>query len=313
MLKTGDTIKHPGTAKDAIITLMRQAAPERVAEIDSLWGKYDPEVVRVPNARQVTLNATKDRIAFDAKTMDVFWLIGFAGWKAIECYSPAVRCSPIIGRSLADLLAEDVGLDVVERAYKERLAAARTLIDAADPAHAPWPNDLPRPGIDRKVFEDPQYKVAYDLSYLALAFALFHEFRHVMLAQDRSAPADRREEEMACDVWAREFMTVKLADYARANGHDYHEVLRKRSMGFALAGLILHEITPVWEHGGNQAYFSLAARLQAILGNTPLPDTSHFWVFTASLLVGIFRQKHITIDAPVSPPRELASYLIARL
>ena len=46
-----------------------------------------------PDATRVTLNADRDRIAFDAKTMDVFWLIGFAGWKAIECYSPLVVVS----------------------------------------------------------------------------------------------------------------------------------------------------------------------------------------------------------------------------
>ncbi len=89
----------------------------------------------------------------------------------------------------------------------------------------------------------------------------------------------RGEEDLACDVWAREFMTAKLAEYARANSHDYHEVLQKRSMAFALDALILHEITPVWDHGGNQLYFSVATRIEALLQNTPLPENSHFWAF----------------------------------
>jgi Peptidase U49 len=243
----------------------------------------------------------------------VFWLIGFGGWKAIECYSPHVICSTISGQTIADLINDDHGLGEVERAYKERRASAQTLIDAADPALAPWPPDLPRPNADRNTCNDAQYKVAFDLTCLAAAFALFHEFHHVMLDRDISRPSDRREEELACDVWAREFMTAKLAAYAKDNDHNYHEVLRKRSMGLALAALILHEITPVWDHGGNQAYFSVADRLQAILDNTPLPENDHFWVFAASLLIGILRQRHVTIDAPAMSAKALTRYLIGRL
>jgi hypothetical protein len=58
-----------------------------------------------------------------------------------------------------------------------------------------------------------------------------------MLDPDGRRHDDLREEEMACDVWAREFMTVKLAAYAQDHAHRYREVLRKRLMGFALAAL----------------------------------------------------------------------------
>ena len=116
-----------------------------------------------------------------------------------------------------------------------------------------------------------------------------------------------------CDVWAREFMTARLESYAKANGHDYHKVLRQRSMGLALAALILHEITPVWDHGGNNAYFSVGLRLETLLKNTRLPSDDHFWVFAASLLVGIYRQKGTRLDVRPMPPRELAEHLIAGL
>ncbi len=299
--------------KQAVINLMRGTVPERVPEIDSLWASYDPEVVLVANAKHVTLNATKVRIEFDAKTIDVFWLIGFAGWKAIECYSPHVVCSAATGQTVAELIRADQGLDEVERAYKERRGAAQTLIDTPDLDSAPWPPDLPRPSADRDALSGPQYKVAFDLTCLAVAFTLFHEFRHVMLDRDNARHDDRREEELACDVWAREFMTSNLASYAASHGHAFQDVLRKRSMGFALAALILDEITPVWDHGGNREYFSVAARLTAILDNTQLPDNDHFWRFAASLLIGILRQKHIPMDAPAVSARELARHLIDKL
>ena len=160
---------------------------------------------------------------------------------------------------------------------------------------------------------DVEYKVAHDLTLMALAFTFFHEFQHVIFDQENSRPGDPREEELFCDVLARDFMTAKLQAYAKVNGHDYHEVLRKRSMAFGLTALVLHEITPYWGHGGNQQYFSVATRMGAILDNTPLPDNDHFWTLTASLLTGIFRQRHSLIDAPSMSAKALTKYLIERL
>lgn len=299
--------------REIVISLMKGAVPERREEITTIWEQYSPEVVMVQDAKHITLNANKERINFDAKTMEVFWLIGFSGWRAIECYSPHVICSAAFGQKVETLIQGDADLATYELAYRERRAAAQTFIDAVDVTTAPWPPDLPRPNPDRDAFSDPQYQAAFDLSCLAVAFALFHEFRHVMLDYDAQRPKDLKEEELACDVWAREFMTANIASYARDNGPGYHEVLRKRSMAFALAALILHEITPVWDHGGNAAYFSVATRLQTILTNTPLPDNDHFWIFAASLLIGIFRQNQRALDAPPLQAKELTNHLLAKL
>jgi hypothetical protein len=299
--------------KQAVIAVMNGAAPERTDDIAQLWQDYDVPVVLIEHGGRITLNADKNRIAFDPKTMEVFWLIAFGGCKALECYSPLVICSAASGRTIDDLIKADVGLAQVERDYKERLAVARAFIEAPDPGAALWPPDIHRPRADRDASDDPQYRVAFDLACVAVAFALFHEFRHVMLERDNQRPKDLREEELACDVWAREFLTAKLASYAKQHGHDYHEVMRKRSMGLALAALILHEIRPVWDHGGNRQYFSIADRLRSMLDNTPLAENDHFAVLAASVLIGIFRQKHIPIDAPCMSACELTRYLIGKL
>lgn len=295
------------------MALMKGAVPERTHDIARFWSTYHPAVILVEDRSGIKLDATKDRIAFDAKTMDVFWLIGFAGWRAIECYMPHVMLSALTTQPLSRLLADDDVLDDVERAYRERLAAAKRLIAERDVAMAPWPSDLPRPSSDRDALAHPQYAATFDLTCLAAAFAFFHEFRHVMLDFDGERPSDRREEELACDVWAREFMTAKAAEYAQANGHQYVEVLRKRAMGLALAALVLHEITPLDHHGGNCDYFSIKTRLVSLLQATPLPDDDPFWLFAASLLLGIYRQKHIRIDPAPMSARSLAEYLLDQL
>ncbi len=108
-------------------------------------------------------------------------------------------------------------------------------------------------------------------------------------------------------------MTVKLEGYARAKSLDFHEVLRLRSMGLAVAALILHEITPAFYHGGNCEYFAIVDRLRTLLENTPLPVNDPFWIFAASLLIGILRQKSIAIVVPAMGAADLARHLIDHL
>lgn len=308
-------MKNNISPKEILVSLMVGCVPEREDEIISLWEQYNPDVIFLDDSKQITLNATGKRIVLNAKTIDVFWLIGFCGWRAIESYSPYVVCSIKSGQSILELIKSDDELDDYERIYKERLAAAQAFINADDYLSAPWPPDIPRPNYDRNVIDDPQYKATFDLSLLAVGFTIFHEFHHVMLDQSNKRPEDRREEELACDVWAREFITVKLAAYCKSHNHNYHEVLRKRSMGFAIASLILHEITPRWEHGGNCEYFSVTSRLETIIDNTSLPDNDVFWVFVASLLIGVSRQKGMLIDvnAPTTSAKSLARHLLNKL
>lgn len=298
------------TPKEAVISLMKAAVPEREEEIMALWKKYNPEVMLAPNTKGITLNVHKGIITFNPKTMDIFWLIGFSGWCAIECYSPHVLVSARKNQKILKIIQQDNELERIERDYKTRCAIARSLIETEDNDFKNWPPDIPHPAEN---LENIQHKAAYDLTCLAAAFVYFHEFRHVMLDFDDHQHKDRREEELDCDVWARQFMTEKLSLYASLNSHEYHEVLQKRSMGLAIAALILHEITPTFEHVGNPCYFSIKVRLQAILDNTPLPEESHFWILMASLLIGLFRQKHRPIDFQPMSPHLLASYLLNHL
>ncbi len=304
---------HNPEAKEAVTKLLEGTVPERIEEVKAWWQKYSPEVWLLPDAKGITLNANKDRIAYDRKLMDVFWLICFSGWKAIECYIPHVVGSVAFGGTVADWIKADDDLYVVESAYKARRAIAQDLIDTANPSTVRWPPDIPRLTANREAYVDPQYQAAFDLTLMALAFAFVHEFQHVMLERDGKRPADLREEELLCDVLARDFITAKLEAYAKANGHNYHQVLRKRAMALGLTSLVLHEITPSWNHGGSEQYFSIATRIQAILQSTPLSPDDPFWCFTAALLVGIFRQRHSPIDAPSMTAKGLTEYLITRL
>jgi hypothetical protein len=153
----------------------------------------------------------------------------------------------------------------------------------------------------------------FDLVSFALAFALLHEFRHVMYCADKSAPSTLPEEEIGCDNWAREFMTSGLAAYAKEHGHNYAQVQQKRAMGIALAAVIIHAMTPTHAHWGNRQYPPIAERLTAMIGGYNLPAGSSFWPFTACLLIALMRQEGRPLDIVAHSNQEMVEALLDRL
>ena len=230
-----------------ILNLLRGAVPERAQEITACWQRFDPKVEIIRDRAGTTMNANRRRIQFDVKTLRTFWLIGFSTWKSIECYSPSLVVAEVLGISVDQALRVDENLATFERDYKERLAAAEKTLIAADTSdNVPWPDDIPQPTADRSLLSSAQAKAAFDLVLLAKrrTFVFLHELRHVLLDGEETRPKVPAEEEMACDVWAREILTAKLASYAAEHGHQYGEVLKKRSMGLAIGAIILDTITP---------------------------------------------------------------------
>lgn len=295
------------------LNLLRGAVPERADEISSLWSQYGHAVEVAPSTKGVTMNADAKRIQFDTKTIDLFWLFGFNAWRAIEVYSPALVLATITGMPLDQALNADTERGPFELDYKQRIASAQSLISADQTAEISWPADIPEPTSDRESLGDVQHMAAFDLVAFALAFSLLHEFQHVMYCADNSAPSALPEEEIACDTYARDFMTSGLAAYAKKHGHNFAEVQQKRAMGIALAAVIIHAMTPTHAHWGNRKYPPMAERLTAMISGYSLPAGSPFWLFTACLLIALMRQEHRPLDVIANSNQEMVEALLERL
>ncbi len=296
-----------------ILHLLRGAVPERADEISGLWSQYGHAVEVAPSVKGVTMNANATRIKFDTKTIDFFWLLGFSAWRAIEVYSPALVIATFTGMKLDQALNIDDARGQYEFDYKQRIASAQSLIAAEQTDNIRWPADIPTPTDDRDGLGDDQHRTAFDLVAFALAFAFLHEFRHVMYCVDDSAPSTLAEEEIACDIWARDFMMSGLADYARAHGHHFAQVQQKRATGIAFAALIIHAMTPTHAHWGNRQYPPVAERLTAMLGGYSLPEASSFWLVTACLLISLMRQENRSLDIVAHSNQEMVEMLLDRL
>ena len=169
-----------------VLHLLRGAVPERADKISSLWKQYGHAVEVAASTTGVTMNADDQRIRFDTKTIDFFWLLGFSAWRAIEVYSPALVVATSSGVPLDQALSIDAERGQYESDFKQRIGIAHSLITAEQTSEISWPADVPEPTADRESLGDVQHKAAFDLVSLGLAFALLHEFQHVMFRADKS-------------------------------------------------------------------------------------------------------------------------------
>lgn len=308
------------TDRTIVLHLLRGAVPERADDLSRLWREHGHAVEVAPSAPGSTMNATSKRIKFDTKTIDFFWLLGFSAWRAIEVYAPALTLATATGVTLEAALNIDEERGQFEQDYRHRIASAQSLLKAATTSEIDWPEDIPQPTADRESFDNGQDKAVFDLVALAVTFALLHEFKHVQArsieAAEQTPEEDRQsaaEEEIACDTWAREFMTTGIAAYASSNGHSYAQVEQKRAMGIALAAITIHAMTPRHAHWGSDDYPPIGDRLEAMIGGYNLPDASPFWVFTACLLISLMRQDGRRLDYTSSSFRDLVLTLLADL
>lgn len=296
-----------------VLHLLRGVVPERTDDISSLRSEYGHAVEVVPSTTSVTMNANDKRIQFNTKTINFSWLLGFSAWRALEVYSPALVVATASGISLDQALSIDAERGQYEFDYKQRIGAAHALIAAEQTGDISWPADAPRPTTDRDRLGDVQHMEAFDLVSLALAFALLHEFRHVMFCADKSAPSSLPEEELARDTYARDSMTSGLAAYANKHGHNFAQVQQKRAMGIVLAATIIHTMTPTHAHWGNRQYPPIVERLTAMIAGYSLPDCSSFSPFTACLLIVLMRHENRSLDIVAHSAKEIVEMLLDRL
>lgn len=293
-----------------VLNLLRGAVPEKSDELCRLWTEHQHAVEIAPSRAGLTLNATSKRIKFDTKTVDFFWLLGFAAWRAIEVYAPALIVATSSGVPIDAALRADHGRGQFEFDFKQRIAAALKLQSASSTADIEWPQDIPMPTADRASLGNAQEMAAFDLVGLAFAFALLHELKHVMFRAALDAPSEGYEEEMACDTWARDMMMSNVAAYARDNGHSFAQVAQKRAMGIALAAIIVQVMTPAHVQSGNDDYPPIAERIRAMIKGHKLSEGSPFWTFTACLLVAIMRQDGRPLDFVAASDKAIVESLL---
>jgi len=313
--------------------LLRGSAPERLDDIKALWNKYQPQFCMADDGPGALLSTNKERVVFDLKTMAVYWQLSFAGWKVLGCYSPAVYASLPAGNlsnllglpadlmrhsfppgtTIEHVLEADRGLADAEARFQESVYVARSILHADGMDETDWPADIPRPEAEREMFTDIEDTAAFDIAVISTAYAFCHELRHLMFARDQDTPLSRPDEELACDTWARQFLTENYAAYAKAQSVAADSVLAKRSIGGAIGIFVLYETTERIGDAGSENYPPLADRMNATLADTPLDRDHKFWTTYACVLVAILRRRNVRIDVRAQDAKNLCELLVEKI
>lgn len=299
-----------------VLNLLRGAVPERADELCKNWKAHKHIVEVASSSKGSTMDATSKRIKFDTKTIDFFWLFGFSSWLSLGVYSPALEFATSTDITLEEALNLDDAIGAHEFNFKQHVQLALSLLNVTNTADIEWPIDIPFPTDNRESLTDEQDKAVYDLVALGLSFTLLHEFKHVQGRAEEASSGiyqDKAEEEMACDTWARQFMTKGIGNYVETTEETFDSVAQKRAMGIALAAFTIHALTPDSAKWGGGEYPPIVERIEAMIGGSTLPATSHFWCFTACLLISVMRREGRTLDYKGSSSKDFVVTLLSKL
>lgn len=299
-----------------VLNLLRGAVPENADELCQNWKDYKHTIDVANSSHGSTMNATSKRIQFDSKTIDFFWLFGFSSWLAIETYSPALITASLLNITLEDALKSDEDRGQYELNYKQHLEIAMSLLNVSNTSDIKWPEAIPYPTGNRDSLNDVQHQAIFDLVALGLSFSLFHEFKHVQARTEEKERGNSQkldEEELTCDVWAREYMMKGVGNYASDEGHAFEKVAQKRAMGISLAAFAIHTLTPDSAKWGNEEYPSIKNRINTMIGGYNFSDSSPFWCFTACLLIAVMRSEDRNLNYKGSSCKEFVFTLLSEL
>jgi Peptidase U49 len=286
--------------------LIRAAAPERAAELGSVWGQ-DENRVHLTDSPGFDIGAWFGLIQLTEATLLQIWLLGYIAWRAIVAYSGILDLLALCRFPFVrDEVAASHGQAEADADIDRLLARARAFRNTTDLDAEPWPDGVPEPS-ERNEFDNAQDKAAFDLLCIAGAYIFLHEIQHVRFEREGNKPPNPRDQEDACDEYAREYLLGKVEEYASSTGEPADKVMAKRALGIAVAKVLILEITPAEQWAGSESHSSVGKRVREFLASlrNPLPD--YFWISVASFLAAICRSRgRLPERIPFDTPRELA-------
>ncbi|MBP0112793.1 phage exclusion protein Lit family protein [Bradyrhizobium vignae] len=284
--------------------LLQGAAPERYQEIKALWGER-ADRVRLLETEEFLLQHIFGTVQTTARTLDAFWLAGFASWKAIEAYSGIIVLLAHGGMDFDPIaVARLPGQAEADQAFDRALGHVHDLLTSATARDFAWPTDVPTP--DRQI-TNPQQRAARDLVYIAGAYVILHELGHHRIDESDCAIGYDLREERLCDAYARKMLLDGTGAYSASTGDPEHLVRAKRLLGILLAKLLIITVTPRDRWMVSPDHEPVRRRLFRVLRYAKDPLPGWFWDTAAALLAAFARRHGVLTDTiRFGSSRELA-------
>ena len=273
--------------------LFEGVVPERLSEVLCLVEKHSAQFRRVRDKSGFTLDAgAYGAIQFTQWSLEQIWLFGFAGLYSLHCYSAVIVLAWCY--SLNFDLEEIDGLPD-QKNENELFAKLIKTIEELNSAESEydfvWPVGIPNPADGKP--KNIEQAAVFDLVLMATAYVFLHELKHVIFESEGNAPENPHDEELECDSFAANFMLSKSDDYSNTSSYSADKVRMKRSMGISLGSAFLAVATPKHNLGGTVTHPPVHKRWSAALGEIDLEESDYYWLYFASLAIGLMKYKGI--------------------
>ena len=278
---------------EAIRRMIIASAPEREEELNELWRTYSPQFNLREDATSFTMGVIFGSVVFDHKTMCQMWLLGFAAQKALHAYSPFLAYSKLFNCPLSnELLLSDVKLIQMEKDLQNLLDSILKLKSLNCVEEFTWPESIPKPYAGKP--KDMDGSMVFDLICMSGAYCFLHELQHIKFKKDE-ADLNALEEELACDLFAREFLLSRVEDYSNLSGHRTDLVLSKRAMSIAMSAFLLFVITPKDKWCDTDTHPRIKDRIYALTSYLNINDDDNFWLYFSSLSMALIKMNELTL------------------
>tara|TARA_R110001592_G_scaffold294831_3_gene564671 strand:- start:2968 stop:3819 length:852 start_codon:yes stop_codon:yes gene_type:complete len=260
--------RRDAQVQNASRALFDGSAPERTAELDILWQRFEPEFQihdddHADGPFLFDAGAYKF-IRFNHRAMRLLWLGSYVAWEAFSAVPQDQHAAPDWTR-LTSMLT--VFYDILE---------------ASDPDTVPYPSGVPSSGVYLDGKLNPEERTAGELATIASAWALLHEFCHLQNQQDGTAAVQGEEdavraEELYCDAFATKFLIERIEAYAASTGDPAEKVHFKRQLGIYIGLFNIALLTKgFWEQSATHpAFRNRLEAVKLIFGAARNPKADH--------------------------------------
>lgn len=281
----------------AVERLLAAAVPERAAEIERLIQQYDLTFHIASDSPGFMLEGAFSLVRFTERTLDQIWVMGHAAWRAFEEFGAylATFADSRITRAEIDELG---GQQDAEQGFDLGMSAVEAIGGAERDGEIVWPVGVPPRAPDAGSVEQ---QATFDLTILATAYVFLHEAQHVAFAASDDPRPELRDEELACDRFAREFMLSRSESVA---------VTTKRMMGIAVGLFFIVVLTPPAQRVESLSHPGLVHRLTDGFSD---PGPSPLLFFCSLLLAWHRRAGSLPNEILFVDHRDLLEQLIAML
>ena len=264
--------------------------PERATEFDDLWIRYQPHFQKIEDKPGFNLEASSLFVLSTDRTTLTIWLLGYAMWKEMYCWSSNVFFHPMTSSPFVPAHFEHMPGQQEAYAEADTLhAAAMVFMENQTLDMHLWPHGIPKP---REILAaSKEEQLVNDLVHHTVAFFYLHELRHLILANSGENALTPLDEEFECDRWASEFLVGKSEFFDGQSGVDLGLVKTKRAMGLALGAAVMAHVQQcgLWE--ATKSHPAVADRFLRLSKGLQLGIEDHFWIVACTFALASLRRK----------------------